>query len=127
MNHHEYEQLINTASASTQRLNRGAGETAKLERDFSHAALGAVQDQAGNRGGFLVRVTSFRRRLLDFDNLCEKYHVDCCRYAGLIPDDAPGVTQIEVAQQKTGKDEAEQIVIEIFRLQDIEQQLRSEQ
>jgi hypothetical protein len=45
--------------------------------------------------------------LLDQDNLCEKYHVDLCRYAGVIPDDSPEQVIIEVNQRKTVKGEAE--------------------
>ncbi len=62
----------------------------------------------------LVRVTSVRRRLLDEDNLCEKYTVDCCRYAGLLRGDEPEKTKIEVRQRKAEKGEQEKTVIEIF-------------
>lgn len=89
-------------------------EVAKLEPDTGHGTVGAVQVQAGRRRRFLVRVTSYRHRLLDIDNLCEKYLVDLCRYAGVIPDDAPGTTAIEVSQQKVPASEAEQTLIEVF-------------
>jgi hypothetical protein len=85
-----------------------------MELGLGDGALGQGQPQEANPSRFLVRVTSFRRRLLDEDNLCEKFHVDCCRYAGLLPSDAPGQTRIEVAQF-TVKDEAdERTEIEIF-------------
>jgi len=77
--------------------------------------MGAVQVQKAIGGSFLVRVTSYRRRLLDEDNLCEKFHVDLCRYAGIIPSDAPGQTKIEVSQKKVGSKEAEFVRIEIYR------------
>lgn len=67
-------------------------------------------------GRFLVRVTSVRTRLVDEDNLCEKYVVDCCRYAGLIPEDCPGRTKIEVAQRKAEKGEEPHTEIEIHYL-----------
>lgn len=86
----------------------------KLEHRVGHGALGEGQEQEGHPDRFLVRVTSVRRRLIDEDNLCEKYVLDCCRYAGLIPDDRPGTTQITVTQRKAGKEEAEHTVIEIF-------------
>lgn len=87
--------------------------TAVVEPDPCHAALepGEVQNQLDGR--FRVRITSVRRRLLDEDNLCEKYVVDCCRYAGLIPGDASGQTKIEVFQRKCAKGEAEKIEVRI--------------
>jgi hypothetical protein len=57
-----------------------------------------------------------RRRLLDEDNLCEKYHVDCCRYAGLIPGDSPAEIQIQTRQRKAARGEEEHTQIDIFRL-----------
>ena len=90
-----------------------SGPVAFVEPDSGHAPLAAetVQRPAGRK--FFVRVASFRRRLLDEDNLCEKYHVDLCRYAGAIPDDAPGQVKIEVGQVKS---KHEEILIEIYEL-----------
>jgi hypothetical protein len=105
------------ASESFIRANLSAGDTgavAVMESSIGNAPLGAkeIQRPVGER--FLVRVTSIRRRLLDEDNLCEKYHVDLCRYSGVLPDDAPGKVQIKVCQQKAAKGEAERVEIEIF-------------
>ena len=91
------------------------GKTPKLESYLSNAALGAPQVQKGTSPNFLVRVTSYRKRLLDEDNLCEKYHVDLCRYAGIIPGDQASETKIEVRQKKVGKTETEKILIEVFK------------
>lgn len=88
----------------------------KLERRDHAGALGPRQKKEGDSRCFLVRVTSFRRRLIDTDNLCEKFVVDCCRYAGLIPDDRPGQTEIEVRQQKVGKEDIERTEVEIYQL-----------
>ena len=63
-----------------------------------------------------MRVTSIRKRLADEDGLCEKYFVDLCRYAGIIPDDAPGVCKIQTGQRKAEKGEEEHTLIEIFNL-----------
>jgi hypothetical protein len=84
-----------------------------VERPACHEPLEAVQAQAPDTGRILVRVTSFRRRLLDEDNLAEKYFVDCCRYAGLLASDAPDKTRIEVRQVKARSKEEEETVIEI--------------
>lgn len=92
------------------------GPTPKLERNSRDGAMGAVQSQEGIGRRFLVRVKSYRKRLLDEDNLCEKYHVDLCRYSGALLGDEAGRTKIEVCQEKVGSKEPERVVIEIYRL-----------
>ena len=92
---------------------RRRGEGAKLERPAGDEPLEAHQVEARNPGRCVVRVTSRRRRLLDEDNLAEKYHVDCLRYAGLLHSDAPDQTHIEVAQVKVATKDEECTVIEI--------------
>ena len=85
----------------------------KLEPTPRDEPLAAPQTQGRDRQRFLVRVTSVRKRLLDEDNLCEKYHVDLCRYAGIVPNDSPDKTKIEVSQRKAKKGEEERTVIEV--------------
>lgn len=89
---------------------------AKLERRAPDAAVGKAKAKGGDSRRFLVRVTSCRRRLIDEDNLCEKFVVDCCRYAGLVPSDSPSQTRIEAHQRKVGKEEEEHTLIEIFEV-----------
>ena len=91
-----------------------AGKVAKLESDPGNAPLEANKVKGQHRGRVLVRVTTRRKILLDEDNLCEKYHVDLCRYAGVLSDDAPERTKIEVHQTKCRKGEQEEITIEVF-------------
>lgn len=93
--------------------NRREPSSAVVERSAGHEPLGAGKVQKEDTGRFLVRVTSFRIRLLDEDNLCEKYHVDCLRYAGLLPSDAPGKTKIEVAQVQVKSEYQERTEIEL--------------
>lgn len=64
-------------------------------------------------GCVLVCVTSYRRRLLDDDNLLAKYFVDCCRYSGLIRNDCPGIARIVTKQERVSKkaQEGTEIVI----------------
>lgn len=104
------------ASESLKRLNadlfacfeaHGKTPRAELECGAGDGALAEGKAEKGDSRRFLVRVTSFRRRLLDEDNLCEKYHVDLCRYAGCVPSDAPGQTKIEVSQVKVKTKEEE--------------------
>lgn len=61
-----------------------------------------------------VRVTSFRVRLLDPDNLCPKYFIDCLRYANCIRDDRQQDITLEVRQEKVESKllERTEIVIE---------------
>lgn len=94
----------------------GPGPVAVVERDSGDGALAAVQNEKGVGQGFLVVVTTVRKRLLDEDNLCEKYHVDLCRYAGAIPGDSPATTRIEVRQEKADPGQREEVRIEIFQL-----------
>jgi len=117
LDHLQLRQLFPNASRSCIDANRSqdTGTPPKLERDSIPGTLGQVEAEARYTGRFLVRVTSVRKRLLDEDNICEKYHVDCCRYAGLIPTDSPSRVRIETTQRKCQKDEEEHVQIEILR------------
>ncbi len=112
LGHHGILRLFPNASADL--LSRNTSQAPIVERDSRHESLAKkeVQGRAGKR--ILVRVTSVRKRLLDEDNLCEKYHIDLCRYAGIISGDEAGKTKIETAQRKTQKGEEEKVVIEVF-------------
>ena len=88
----------------------------KLERRPKSPAVGKTKKKEGSSRRFLVRITSVRKRLLDEDNLCEKYVVDCCRYAGLLPGDGPGETKIEACQRQVEEGEEEHTLVEIFEL-----------
>lgn len=85
-----------------------------VERNLRTRPLAKGKTQGGDSGRFLIRVTSHRVRLLDEDNLCAKYVVDCCRYAGLVPGDAPATTQIATGQKKVRSkaEERTEVVIE---------------
>lgn len=89
------------------------GETPKLECDSGYAPLAAGQVQGRYPERVFVRVVAVRKRLCDEDNLCEKYHVDCLRYVGAIPNDNPEAVRIETTQRKASKGEAEHVEITI--------------
>ena len=95
---------------------RHTRKTPILEPDLRDGALGEGETKGTDSARFLVRVTSFRVRLLDEDNLCEKYHVDCCRYAGLLSGDDPSQAKIETGQQKVKRKDQEHVLIEITPL-----------
>ena len=77
---------------------------------------GPLATQAGEGGDatrYQVSVVSYRRKLLDPDNLTGgcKYFIDGLRYAGLIPDDAPDKITLTVSQEKVKADERTEITI----------------
>lgn len=90
----------------------------KLECRPRTRALAKSKAKDGDSTCYLVRVVSFRVRLLDEDNLCEKWHVDALRYAGILPDDAPGKARIETRQEKVGSkaEERTEITVEPLAL-----------
>lgn len=73
------------------------------ERPVQDESVEATGRKKGDPARFLVRVTSRRVRLIDPDNLCAKYFIDCARYAGLIPGDAANQIQVQVDQTKVDK------------------------
>lgn len=87
-----------------------------VERGAKRRTVGPRQAQKVYPERFHVVVTSFRTRLLDEDNLCEKYHIDCLRYAGILPSDAPAVAHIEVCQRKVARRSDERTEIEIWQI-----------
>lgn len=94
----------------------GAGEVAVLELNSGDGAVAALPIQKSTGERFRVCVTAIRKRLLDEDNLAEKYHVDLLRYAGVLSTDAPATTKIEVRQEKAGPGEAEEVRIEVWEI-----------
>jgi hypothetical protein len=122
MNPHTIRRLFPNASKSIIAANAQdyakphadcAGTIAVVESNTCDAPLEAKEVQGRTDGRFLVRVESVRKRLADEDGLCEKYVLDCCRYAGLIPDDSPELCKVETSQRKTAKGEEEHTQITI--------------
>ncbi|HUD75555.1 MAG TPA: hypothetical protein VMQ76_10815 [Terracidiphilus sp.] len=113
------------ASSDLVRLNADAGQAdiqpnsagtpAVVEQHSCDGRMGAVQVEGRIGKRLLIRITATRTRLLDEDNLAEKYHVDLLRYAsGGALGDSPATTHIEVAQQKAGPGEPEEVRLEVF-------------
>lgn len=71
------------------------------------------EDAARPPGRVRVAVTSYRRRLIDPDNLCPKFAIDACRYAGLIRDDSEADIEFSVRQEKVATKAEEKTVIEL--------------
>lgn len=78
-------------------------------------ALAASPRKEGHTARIHVRVVSYRLRLIDPDNLCAKYFVDACRYAGFIPDDSAKDIEYSISQEKVNTKELQrtEIVIEM--------------
>jgi len=89
---------------------------AVVESNPRNGALAKKKVQKLPGPNFHVHVESVRNRLLDEDNLCEKFHVDLLRYAGIIPGDSASEVRIETCQRKTQKGEAETVVITVTPL-----------
>lgn len=95
---------------------RNSRQAPLLESGLGLGALGEGETKGGNTGRVLVRVTAFRVRLLDEDNLCAKFHVDCCRYSGILSGDDPRQAKIETGQVKVRTKAEERVLIEITPL-----------
>lgn len=115
MNGHQIRKLYPNASESFVRANCADDprENAKLEPSAKHEPLEAPQAQEDDSRRILVSVTSVRKRLCDEDNIAEKFTVDCLRYCGAIPTDAPENVKIVTSQRKAQRWEIEHTRIEI--------------
>lgn len=119
MTKHELQRRYPHASQSFLAANLDVDSPRKvagMESDAGNVSLAKGKVQKGTPTRFLVRIESVRKRLLDEDGLCEKYHVDCCRYSGIISNDNPATTHIETTQRKCGPEEAEHTQILIYEI-----------
>jgi len=97
-----------------QQLNAdNEGKGSKLECLAKHESVGKGEAKAHHSGFLDVVVTSFRRRLLDEDNLAVKWHVDALRYAGILYQDSPDRVSIKANQIKVKSKEEERTEITI--------------
>lgn len=127
MNAEKLKQLFPRISRDVLRLSAEAGEAdihagsagkaPFMESNPGDGAVGEVPVQKGTGRRFHVRIRAIRTRLLDWDNLCEKYHVDLLRYASAgVFGDGPATTTIEVCQEKAQAGEREEVRIEVFEI-----------
>lgn len=91
-------------------LARRAASGAKPEQVVCDEPLAETQGKASYSGSVQVCVTSHRKRLIDPDNLCPKYFIDCLRYAEIIQDDTAADITLTVKQVKS-KDERTEIEV----------------
>lgn len=83
------------------------------EPAFSTVAVGSASGKGQNAPSIGVHITSYRKRLLDTDNLVggSKFFVDGLRYLRLIPGDRADQITLTV-EQRLCKDERTEIEIE---------------
>ena len=93
-----------------------SGAAAKLEHAVSNGPLATGQAQKAATGRVHIRFVSTRKRLLDPDNLSEKWALDCLRYLGVIQGDEPDKITLETTQPKAAKGEEEHTLIEVFEI-----------
>ncbi len=108
----ELKRMFPNASAAF--LAANTRPPAVVERAPEPRPLAAREEAGAISGRVLIRITSRRRRLIDPDNLSPKAYIDCLRYAGILADDTAEQVSLETRQEKVGKDEIEETVIEIY-------------
>lgn len=64
-------------------------------------SVGASTRTKSNPRRCRVSVVSFRKRLIDPDNLCAKFFIDGLRYCGAIADDTAKHVSVEVSQEQS--------------------------
>lgn len=93
--------------------NRRKAKAAKPECPVCDVPLAAPEGEEKNTGRILVRIIGRRVRLLDPDNCICKYHLDCLRYAGIIPNDREEDIELHVKQEKVCTKAEECTIIEV--------------
>lgn len=93
---------------------KGSRKTAKLERPSGNGTLGTNQGQEAGSGRLHIRFESVRKRLLDPDNIAEKWLLDALRFSGVLQGDEPDKITLETTQRKCEKGEEEHTLIQIF-------------
>jgi hypothetical protein len=115
---HASEQFLRRNATDDPARSDSARPVPVPESPSVNGALATRQAEARDTRKRIVRITSFRARLLDDDNVCGKFHTDAIRYcrAGILPDDAPGCCEIITSQIKvaTKAEERTRIVIELL-------------
>jgi len=91
----------------------GQLQNSKPEQSIRNESLGTVKGKTESADRPIVRITSFRTRLLDTDNLTPKYLLDALRYAGAVFDDREKDIRLEVSQVKVVHRNEEKTEIEI--------------
>lgn len=92
------------------------GKPSELERTAGEIPLAKTEGKEAGSGRFLVCFVSVRKRLLDPDNISEKWMLDCLRYCRAIPGDEPEKIELQTTQRKCRKSEDPHTEIEVYQL-----------
>lgn len=113
----EFNELLNKPVIRKRNPDCGQASSAEPQQIACTEPMEASGRKESNAGRSVVRITSFRRRLLDKDNLYGgvKFFVDSLRYAQLIPNDSVTDIELEVVQEKVQSEEEERTEILITR------------
>lgn len=112
-----FPQASRSASKRNGLENSSPPSPSKPEQIVQYKLGGEIQGEKVNSGKVQIRIVSYRHRLLDEDDQCEKFFVDCCRYAGLIHSDSSDKACIPRSSQvKINKGEQQRVEIEITYL-----------
>ncbi len=97
--------------------NRIERANSELKCDKQVRPLGEKKTETKDFRRDVVRIKSFRTRLLDRDNLWGgvKIHVDCLKELNLIKDDSEFQIDLIVTQEKVFSKKEERVEIEIFK------------
>lgn len=107
------------ASTAFLRANLASGNPGKaavLEHRPAPEPLAKNPVQETNPERVLVCFVSVRKQLIDPDNLCEKFLLDCLRYCRAISGDEPGAISLSTTQRKTREGEAEHTEITVWKI-----------
>ena len=86
---------------------------AQPEQAIRHESLAKNKGKTIHPDRIQLRIVSYRRRLIDPDNLCPKYFIDCLRYAGFIFDDSETHITLVTSQEKVATKQEECTSIEL--------------
>ncbi len=115
----EYNAILNRPAIKRANAANQTGSQAQApqpECPVRHEPVAEKKRERSHAGRFHVSVEGRRVRLIDPDNATPKYFIDCCRYAGLIPDDRSQDIELSVTQTKVKTKEEECTVITIEKL-----------
>jgi hypothetical protein len=104
--------IINQMAAEDEREPQGSIP----QRLILNGALAAQEREKTNSRRISVRVESIRKRLIDPDNLCAKWFVDCLRYCGVLRDDTASDIEFTITQRKAKKGEQERTELTIDKI-----------
>jgi len=107
-----------TIQAYQEYEDRCKKSAAKPQRTVRVVPLAAPSEKEKNPARFFIRITSFRVRPIDPDNLCAKFHIDCLRYSGIIPDDSARIVDLWIWEKEASDKTAERTEIEISKITD---------